>query len=318
MPVVTPLIDGPIIGPDLLPGHDGSNINGPCLIQLPADHPAYLAPYQLYFAHHNGDHIRVAAADNLAGPWQLVPEAAITLASVSGLLHDHIASPDLALIDGELWLWLHGAIDGPPRMAIPPPNSGTQGTVAMRWRDGRFQLVSDSIIAPPYLRWFHYDDAWYGISWGGLLLKAEHGLYQPLTPGPVVSEPLLSLHSGVTASNLSPADRLRVRHVAIDSDPSGLVWVYFSCINDQPEQIYRARLATETDWREWQLVDLELVRRPTEPWEGADLPVIVGRQGAIDEAVHALRDPDVVRLDGRCYLLWSVAGEHGLAVGELQ
>ena len=60
----------PIITPAL---HDslGGNINGPSLIRTPAWLPNALGRYYLYFAHHQGEFIRLAYADDLAGPWQV-------------------------------------------------------------------------------------------------------------------------------------------------------------------------------------------------------------------------------------------------------
>jgi hypothetical protein len=56
--------------------YDGSNINGPSVISIPAWIPdAYkahpTAKYYLYFAHHNGSFIRMAWAANIKGPWTI-------------------------------------------------------------------------------------------------------------------------------------------------------------------------------------------------------------------------------------------------------
>ena len=42
--------NNPIIRPEMLPGHDGGNINGPSLIRVPAWLPQPLGKYYLYFA----------------------------------------------------------------------------------------------------------------------------------------------------------------------------------------------------------------------------------------------------------------------------
>ena len=64
------LLDGPIITPDM-DGRMGSNIAGPSLIRVPdwVEHP--LGRYYLYFADHRGLYIRLAYADDLAGPWTM-------------------------------------------------------------------------------------------------------------------------------------------------------------------------------------------------------------------------------------------------------
>lgn len=63
-------VSNPIIRPDM-DGRMGDNINGPSLIQVPDWIADPLGHYYLYFAHHNGDYIRLAYADDLAGPWTM-------------------------------------------------------------------------------------------------------------------------------------------------------------------------------------------------------------------------------------------------------
>ncbi len=69
----TPIIDGQHYA------RLGGNINGPSLIETPAWLPNRIARYYLYFAHHHGDHIRLAVADHLTGPWRLHPQGVLTL-----------------------------------------------------------------------------------------------------------------------------------------------------------------------------------------------------------------------------------------------
>lgn len=59
----------PIVVPAMLGGLDGENINGPSLIRVPPWVEGRLGEYYLYFAHHAGKYIRMAYADDLAGPW---------------------------------------------------------------------------------------------------------------------------------------------------------------------------------------------------------------------------------------------------------
>ena len=53
-------------------------------------------------------------------------------------------------------------------------------------------------------------------------------------------------------------------------------------------------------------------------YEGANLPMAASRGGYIDERVHQLRDPAIYQEDGKIYLLYSVAGESGIAVAEIE
>ena len=87
----------------MLPGDDGANINGPSLIRVPSWVEGALGRYYLYFAHHSGSYIRMAYADELAGPWTI--HEAGTLPIEGTICNDiyassfadyrHIASPDL-------------------------------------------------------------------------------------------------------------------------------------------------------------------------------------------------------------------------------
>ena len=70
---VTAMRHGPVITPDMLPGDDGANINGPSLISMPDWVPGRLGAYYLYFAHHMGTYIRLAYSDSLHGPWRIHP-----------------------------------------------------------------------------------------------------------------------------------------------------------------------------------------------------------------------------------------------------
>ena len=57
---------------------------------------------------------------------------------------------------------------------------------------------------------------------------------------------------------------------------------------------------------------------PETEYEGVDLPLEPSVRGAIFERVRQARDPGVFREDGKTYILYSVAGEYGIALGELQ
>ena len=49
----------------------------------------------------------------------------------------------------------------------------------------------------------------------------------------------------------------------------------------------------------------------------ADRPVEPSERGSVHRRVHQLRDPCIFQDEGRTYLLYSVAGEHGIAIAEL-
>src|ERR1044071_4584691 len=71
--------ENPMIRPQMLPGTDGNNINGPSLIRVPDWVTNRLGKYYLYFAHHNGKYIRLAYADHLEGPWKIYKPGVLPL-----------------------------------------------------------------------------------------------------------------------------------------------------------------------------------------------------------------------------------------------
>ncbi len=56
---------------------------------------------------------------------------------------------------------------------------------------------------------------------------------------------------------------------------------------------------------------------PELEYEGGRLALAPSRRGLVSGPVRQLRDPAIYREDGRTYLLYSVAGEHGLAIADL-
>src|SRR3954451_6125818 len=72
------LIDGPIISPSLHPSI-GVNIQGPSAIRVPDWVRGRLGDYYLYFADHKGRYIRLAYADDPAGPWTVHPPGSLHL-----------------------------------------------------------------------------------------------------------------------------------------------------------------------------------------------------------------------------------------------
>ena len=79
-----------------------------------------------------------------------------------------------------------------------------------------------------------------------------------------------------------------------------------------------SKLDTSKDWRDWSLGDSHEVHRATKFWEGSDIKAEASKYGATMARVNQLRDPAVFEQDGRIYLLYAIAGEQGIAMGELR
>jgi hypothetical protein len=289
----------PIIRPEMLPGSDGANINGPSLIRVPLWVPEPLGRYYLYFAHHNGKYIRLAYADHLEGPWEIHAPGVLHLTNTPAC-RGHIASPDVLVDEArrEFRMYFHG-----PARAV----SGQKSFLATG-EDGLHFTPRDEVLGLFYFRVFPHDNAWYALAKGGVLYRSADGLTgfeQGHNPFPGGDQRTGDLNE--------PGPR----HVALQRRGDTL-WVYYSNIGDAPERILRARIRLHADWREWHATDPVEVLRPELPWEGADLPIQPSTAGAARGRVNELRDPAIFEDDdGRTYLLYSVAGESGIAIAEL-
>ncbi|MEI7808045.1 MAG: hypothetical protein WCJ07_06125 [Verrucomicrobiota bacterium] len=288
----------PIIRPEMLPGHDGGNINGPSLIRAPAwlAHP--LGKYYLYFAHHNGKFIRLAYADRLEGPWKIHELGTLRLEEAPGC-KGHIASPEVVVDEErkEIRMYFHG----------PAKEVKDQKTFVAVSGDGLHFTASAEVLGNFYWRVFRWDGWWYGMAKGGLLYRSRNGL-TAFEEGPNPFPPS-ELQGKVAIKNHG------VRHVALHQEGSRL-WIYYSNMGDAPERILRCHLEIAGDWKTWKTSAPEEVLRPETEWEGARLPVKESANGAAEGRENALRDPAIFVEDGRVYLLYSVAGESGIAIAE--
>ena len=57
--------------------------------------------------------------------------------------------------------------------------------------------------------------------------------------------------------------------------------------------------------------------RPVKVWEGSNLEVFPSERGPIYEPACQLRDPAIYEENNEIYILYSVAGERGIAIAEL-
>lgn len=289
----------PIVRPDMLPGADGANINGPSLIRAPGWLPNRLGTYYLYFAHHNGEYIRLAYANHLEGPWKVHAPGTLHLRDAPGCT-GHIASPDVHVDDErrEIRMYFHG----------PAQAGGGQKSFVAFSKDGVDFEAKPEPLGLFYFRLFRYQDHWFALAKGGVLHRSKDGL-TPFERG----------HNPFPGAELRTGDLNEPgpRHLGLL--PRGdTLWVYYTSIGDAPERVFRARLDLPRNWQNWRTRDPVEVLRPGQEWEGADLPIQASKAGAAKGRENALRDPAIFRdSDGRTYLLYSVAGESGIGIAEI-
>ncbi len=270
----------------------GANINGPSLIAAPPWVQRPLGRYYLYFAHHRGTFIRLAAADRLEGPWRVYEPGALRLAEShfpTDGRRPHIASPDVHVDthSGTVRMYYHG-LDTATR---------EQHTRVAVSRDGAHFEALPELLGRPYFRVFFHDGWWYALAMPGILYRSADGL--------------TGFERGPQLFGNS------MRHSALLQRGGELI-VFWTRVGDCPERILCSTVTLERDWRSWRASPASDVLEPEEPWEGAEQPLEPSVRGWADEPVRQLRDPAIFEEGGRTYLLYAVAGESGIAIAELE
>jgi hypothetical protein len=312
--------DGPIIGPDLDPGI-GVNIQGPSLIKVPEWIADRLGAYYLYFADHKGRYIRLAYADQPAGPWRVHPPGSLQLAqsgflteppevtpeqygqferrwreSDAAMSHDllaeittpHIASPDVHVDPAarRIVMYFHG-LDA----------VGTQVSRVATSPNGVDFIAQKQVLGRSYMRVFKHDGMTYALAMPGQFYRSRDGL-RDFETGPLLFNP-------------------RMRHAAVLKQGTELV-VFWTQVGDLPERILLSRIDLSGDWRGWRDGAAVEVLRPEHAWEGAGAPLVPSVRSTAYGQVNQLRDPAIFAdADGRIYLLYAVAGESGIALAEV-
>lgn len=314
------LVDAPIIDPSTHPSI-GHNIQGPSLIRVPDWVADPLGRYYLYFADHKGSYIRLAYADDLAGPWTVHVPGSLhlrasgfppddleiddeTLADIEAraaaalgdqmpfqirddLVLAHIASPDVHVDHErrEIVMYFHGL-----------ERLGTQLTRVAVSGDGRSFTTSPELHGPSYFRCFRHGGWWYALAMPGRLFRSRDGR-TGFEEGPALFEP-------------------DMRHSAVRVVDQTLE-VFWTRVGDAPERVLLSTIDLRGDWMGWLESEPVEVLRPQRRWEGAEEPANPSRRGAVDEPVNQLRDPCIFEEDGRTFLLYAVAGESGIGIAEL-
>jgi hypothetical protein len=196
----------------------------------------------------------------------------------------------------EILMYFHCPAGRPGQVEIDE-----QKTFLATSRDGLRFSSGTAPLGPAYFRVFRRGNYYYALVRGGLLLRSKN-LRSAFEPGPT----------------LIPPDRRRMlRHAAVDVKGDTLR-VYYSRIGDRPERILLSEVRMSGDWSSWRGSEPLTVLGPEKDYEGADRPFDVSQPDEAPGRVRQLRDPAIFREDGKTYLLYSIAGESGIAVAELR
>jgi hypothetical protein len=313
------LLDRPIIGPEIHPSI-GENIQGPSLIRVPDWVEDPLGDYYLYFADHKGRYIRLAYADDLVGPWQIhepgslriegshfltePPEVspeelerlrAMRAARGARISHDlltevttpHIASPDVH-VDTEnrrIVMYFHG-LEG----------VGRQVSRVAASADGIHFDARPEVLGRTYMRVFEHDGYTYAMAMPGQFYRSP--------------DPLGGFEIGPLLFNRN------MRHAALLVRDDTL-FVFWTQVGHVPERVLLSTIDISGDWRTWSENAEVEVLRPEHDWEGADAPLEPSVRSTAYGKVNQLRDPAIFEENERVFLLYSVAGESGIAIAEV-
>ena len=312
--------DGPIITPHM-DATMGANVQGPSLIRVPDWVAEPLGRYYLYFADHKGDYIRLAYADDLLGPWRTYEPGSLHLHETHFPTTPPPAPEQLPNVDG-LAGRARGDVDGvptrvqdatTPHIASPDVHIDHErrqivmyfhGLEAYAHQVSRVAVSSDGIhfegrpeiLGRSYFRVFHYGGLTYALAMPGIVYRSEDGM-TGFEAGPQLFE------------NDMRHPALRQRGDDLD--------VFWSRVGEAPERIYVSTIDLRGDWQDWWASEPREVLRPAWDWEGANLPLEPSVRGAINRPVNQLRDPCIFEEEGHTYLLYAVAGEHGIAIAEV-
>jgi hypothetical protein len=298
------LPDNPLITPGIDP-EIGPNINGPSLVRAPEwlDDPP--GEYFLYFANHGGQCMRLAVADDLSGPWDLHRPHPLWLEEAGEGFDDHIASPDVHVDESRVRMYYHGCC-APFEDHVSEVGQFTRVAVS---EDGLCFEAWEEPLGRFYFRVFEYEGTHYALAkdhrgmpekqqlCGQRVYRSDDGL------GGFERGPLLFAGQGARHT------AVRVRGDTLD--------VFYSRIGDEPERIVHATVDLADDFAAWSATEPETILEPEHAWEGADAPLRKSQAGSADDPVQELRDPGVFETPDQDYLLYTVAGERGIALAEI-
>jgi len=273
----------------------GANLNGPSLIRVPDWVKNPLGRYYLYFGHHKGSFIRMAYANNLEGPWRVHAPGVLSLEDT--IFRGHIASPDVHIDHAaqRIVMYYHGPGDPNRNRNGEGPGAGQKTTVALS-SDGLEFISKDEVLGDAYFRVFEWGNRFYAVAMPGVFYASEDGL-TGFSQGPTYWNENMR-HSAV----LVKGDRLHV---------------FYSSVGDTPEHILLSTIHLTDDWNAWTPTEPVSVLRPDGDHEGGDLTLRPSVRGWAPKRVRECRDPGIFTEGGKHYLLYSVAGEYGIAIAEL-
>ncbi|MDH4240224.1 MAG: hypothetical protein OEW48_11740 [Phycisphaerae bacterium] len=322
---------------------EGTSIAGASVIRV----PEWIAPenradpnavYYMYFAHHGGNYIRLAWAEDLEGPWHLYQTGAGVSVGDRGVLdlggddkinigngieiRGHVASPDVHADDDNqrIIMYFHGPT------YVNNSYKDQESFVAT----SEFGLDFDGRIEPVilgyfYFRVFKYNGELYVVGKRGYLYKAPDP-NDPWTPPPGfdfwdylwTERPDKPFQDDIdNDSNLVDGQYLRHNALRLVGDT---LQVFYTRVRDAPERIMMSTIDLSVgDYDVWDpTYPPEEILQAELDWEGGNIPPSPSSGGTAPENVNQLRDPCIFKdIDGMLYLFYSGRGEDAIGIARL-
>jgi hypothetical protein len=267
----------------------GDNVNGPSVVRVGDFLDDSLGEYYMYFAHHGGEFIRLAYADDPRGPWTIHKPGTLQLEETR--FGAHIASPDVHLDREEGWIrmYFHGCC-GPFEH---PASEMPQVTDVATSVDGLDFEVRGETLGNSYFRAWQYEGINYAVANDGHLYRG--------------ADPLARFER---LQELFPNNR----HFAVrflDDD----LQVFLTRRGDRPERVMVATIDLSRPVERWRADPHppKTILSPERDYEGSDRPLETSEAGPVHERVRQLRDPDILEDGDETYLFYAIAGERGIA-----
>jgi len=327
--------------------NEGYNINGPSVIRIPEwidlIHRADpTANYYMYFAHHKGQYIRMAWAENIEGPWHLyqigskVPvgdrgvldlgDTTIYLDNAIVIPNNHLASPDVHVDHDNqcIILYFHSGsatyVNGiQVKKQLTYVSTSAYG---LEFYDN----IQPVFLGRSYFRVFKYKEKLYALDNGATPYRALD-TENPWTPptGYDFTNSLWQKHPknpfqrDITELEGKSFSELRVRHTTVRVVEDEL-HVFYSRRGDSLERIQMSTIDLSVgDWTLWDATypPMEILKAMP-GWEGGELAIEPSKKGPAPENVNQLRDPFVFEdNDGSLYLFYTGCGEDAIGIVKL-
>lgn len=278
----------------------GTKINGPSLIRVPDWIEEPLGEYYLYFAHHDGKYIRLAYTNSIHGSWTIYEPGTLHVDNAPAFI-GHIASPDVHIdpVSKQIRMYFHGSRE-----------NENQKTALAVSKDGLNFKASEKLIGSAYFRVFQHGGFHYAMDAHGFLNRSRHHDRDWVIADKELIAPI------TVDDQYGRRDDVRIRHSATWVKKDTL-FLFYSRKADAPERILLSTVDLKGDWTEWTASEPIEILRPETGYEGIQYPIVPSKKGG-GIKVQQLRDPAIFHdVDGQSYLLYSVAGEMGLAIAEI-